>query len=438
MNKRKRPLVILLLAVFLLSMFPQQSVALSNPGAIWTTDSTGRVINGNVIYQTKNDVYLNGGPEKGPNKGLPDGQYYIKVTEPDGTLLGTSIGKSPGTYTVKDGRFINLIQLYPATFFKDTSNPGGEYKVWVSKNPSFPESQSKTDNFKIKKATSQPPVQPPSPPSTPPTQPPIQPPIQPPSETSPQPSRADDVNKGGVTPPPSESVTPLQVKITPDRVPAGDPTITVKSDEPLNSVYALLPDGTRLDLKYIKEEGFWKVSFLVPFGTPDGPYQIKIFTVNRQKVTHQYNYTIIIDNRIPLLILDHYSKEGKLFLNVSFLFPVMNVTAKFADQKYPLYQKNDLWSAVINIPADLKPGNYEVVVTGSDGKGHSATAKFTLPIKNESKNKVDQEGKSAAKNTPEINIKAKEFDKTKTGAFFWGIPPMAAGVVYSLMRRRKR
>ena len=34
--------------------------------------------------------------------------------------------------------------------FTDTSNPGGEYKVWVSKNSSFPGGQSKTNNFKVR------------------------------------------------------------------------------------------------------------------------------------------------------------------------------------------------------------------------------------------------------------------------------------------------
>jgi len=34
--------------------------------------------------------------------------------------------------------------------FDTTPNPGGEYKVWVSKDPNFDPSQSKTDNFKVK------------------------------------------------------------------------------------------------------------------------------------------------------------------------------------------------------------------------------------------------------------------------------------------------
>ena len=42
--------------------------------------------------------------------------------------------------------------------YDDTTNGGGEYKVWVSKDPAFANSASKTDNFKVK-----PEVQPPPP-----------------------------------------------------------------------------------------------------------------------------------------------------------------------------------------------------------------------------------------------------------------------------------
>ncbi|HWJ03112.1 MAG TPA: hypothetical protein VNU93_05490, partial [Verrucomicrobiae bacterium] len=145
----------IILAVILLTALAAAAFAFAAdpmPGAIWTTDYLGHVVNGNVIYESKPDVYLNGGPDKSGK--LPDGMYYIQVTEPDGTLLGTTVGGKwgPQTYEVKDGEFVNgLIQLFQATRFKTTTNPGGEYKVWVSTDSKFPSSLSKTDNFKVKK-----------------------------------------------------------------------------------------------------------------------------------------------------------------------------------------------------------------------------------------------------------------------------------------------
>lgn len=64
------------------------SVRLS--GAIFTTTPDGAVVNENVHYESKLEVYLDGGP--GPNApqhaaGLPDGMYVFQITDPPGKVL---------------------------------------------------------------------------------------------------------------------------------------------------------------------------------------------------------------------------------------------------------------------------------------------------------------------------------------------------------------
>jgi hypothetical protein len=138
-------------------MLPMAIPALADPmsGAIWTTNSTGDAVNMNQ-YEYKTDVYLNGGP-KGGGGGLPDGDYYVQVTEPNGTLLGSSYATA--TVHVTDGNFDAIYQLWSIVWkasdlsaqgYDDTTNLGYEYKVWVSQNPDFPPSESKTDNFKVR------------------------------------------------------------------------------------------------------------------------------------------------------------------------------------------------------------------------------------------------------------------------------------------------
>jgi hypothetical protein len=142
------------------------SVALMAPlsGAIFTTDvnCNGTDLN---IYASKADVYVDGGPAHTGAAGLPEGEYYVQVTEPDGTLLGTSIGTTDETPVVVNsaGEFVQCYQLQaivrkasnPGPFpvapdgFDDTSNPGGEYKVWVSRVSNFANDETKTDNFKV-------------------------------------------------------------------------------------------------------------------------------------------------------------------------------------------------------------------------------------------------------------------------------------------------
>jgi hypothetical protein len=127
-------------------------VLASNPGAIWTTDAAGNTIDQN-LYAAKWDVYLNGGPHGG-GPGLPAGNYYVKVTTPNGDILGKTLtasvtvgedGKLPGVklwdilYRTSTG--------YTEKGFDNTTNPGGEYKVWVSKDSGY--NGNKTDNFKV-------------------------------------------------------------------------------------------------------------------------------------------------------------------------------------------------------------------------------------------------------------------------------------------------
>lgn len=163
-------------------------------GAIFTTDVDGHTVDMN-IYSSKADVYLNGGPQNTKSAGLaPDGVYYFQVTDPSGaTLLSTDNavcrqlviknGVVKGAYTAggcyhANGNYNSAngstpVQLgNPSTnppYFKDSGNPGGEYKAWLiaktattSIDPNDPKSlvfqmaDTKTDNFKVPSTSSEP------------------------------------------------------------------------------------------------------------------------------------------------------------------------------------------------------------------------------------------------------------------------------------------
>jgi hypothetical protein len=166
-------------------------------GAIFTTDFTGTVVNGNQ-YDSPCSVYLNGGP--GPNApahaaGLPDGDYYFQVTDPSGKTLLSTDPVSNRRFTVSGGVITAYVGIggpahahpnlnnsqsgvtialanssCPADFLASPNN-GGAYKVWVTPVGSligdptnvdnscgigcfhgFIPSASKTDNFKVNSA----------------------------------------------------------------------------------------------------------------------------------------------------------------------------------------------------------------------------------------------------------------------------------------------
>lgn len=69
-------------------------------GAIFTTTPSGDIVNENVRYESKQEVFLDGGP--GPNAprtaaALPEGLYYFQVTDPSGKCLLSSTLESADT-----------------------------------------------------------------------------------------------------------------------------------------------------------------------------------------------------------------------------------------------------------------------------------------------------------------------------------------------------
>jgi hypothetical protein len=151
-------MIFIAIPAFALLMIATTSAFMAAPftGAIFTTDIGCTGVNLN-IFANKDAVYLDGGPGHAGAAGLPDGEYFVKVTEPNGTLLGTSAGTADETpVVVVGGEFAVCYQLSAILIkasdaspgYDTTSNPGGEYKVWISPGAQSP--QQKTDNFKVK------------------------------------------------------------------------------------------------------------------------------------------------------------------------------------------------------------------------------------------------------------------------------------------------
>jgi hypothetical protein len=157
-------------------------------GAIFTTVADGTEVNLNQ-YPSKEAVYLDGGPGPGAPQtaaGLDDGTYVFQVTDPSGKTLLSTDPVQCRQFTVSGGVITSVapsgacahqtgvdadhnattVQLVP---YRDTGNPGGVYKVWVTfvqdyacypnlsqvdctagGKHGFVPAHSKTDNFKIR------------------------------------------------------------------------------------------------------------------------------------------------------------------------------------------------------------------------------------------------------------------------------------------------
>jgi LPXTG-motif cell wall-anchored protein len=135
--KRRKMILIYVLALAMIfsgiSFNATSFAANPNQYSIKTTDSTGDNVNDN-FYNTKQDVYvrIDGEPF----------EYYVFVVSPNGTMLGSGGPFDPDV----------VFNLYDATHFDDTDNPGGSYNVWVGLVQEFDHSKMKNDHFKVRGA----------------------------------------------------------------------------------------------------------------------------------------------------------------------------------------------------------------------------------------------------------------------------------------------
>lgn len=98
-------------------------------GAIFTTTPDGAIVNENVHYDKKKEVYLDGGPP--PNApqtaaGLPDGKYVFQVTDPSGGFLLSEDPSKCRIVRAVDGVIVELVA--PSTLglgLADTYDPPG-------------------------------------------------------------------------------------------------------------------------------------------------------------------------------------------------------------------------------------------------------------------------------------------------------------------------
>jgi len=124
------------LALMLFGTAPTNRVSASSlSGAIFTTTPDGSIVNENVRYEKKIEVYLDGGP--GPNApqtaaGLPDGNYIFQVTDPSGAVLLSEDPAKCREIRVHDGVIVELVssertygngnKTYPCSI-QDAPNP---------------------------------------------------------------------------------------------------------------------------------------------------------------------------------------------------------------------------------------------------------------------------------------------------------------------------
>jgi len=153
----------------------------------------------------------------------------------------------------------------------------------------------------------------------------------------------------------------------------GDPVIRVKTDPSIKSVFAVLPFGETLPLKYLTNEGVWEVRFFAPAWMPDGTYRCRLLMTDKQGNGYQEEKSFVVDSRAPKLSFVAQSQTvragDELLVRVNADRDAMRIVAKlYGAQPVQLAwsEKEKANVGRLRVPSGLVSGQYTLTVSAED------------------------------------------------------------------------
>ncbi len=167
----------------------------------------------------------------------------------------------------------------------------------------------------------------------------------------------------------------------------GDPVIRVKTDASIKSVFAVLPFGETLPLKYLASEGVWQVRFFAPAWAPDVTYRCRLLMTDKQGNGYQEEKSFVIDSRAPRLKLDAQSQSvragDELTVRASADRDAMRIVAKmYGAQPVQLAwsEKEKANVGRLRVPAGLASGRYTLTVSSEDFAHNQSSVEAQITV----------------------------------------------------------
>ena len=182
--------------------------------------------------------------------------------------------------------------------------------------------------------------------------------------------------------------------LSPDRIMPGDPEIRIRAPRGAGKVFGVLPWGEIVECSWDEEEALWLGRFLVPRGTPDGLYRVRLFVESQSLTTLRGTLMYRVDSAPPKFELNAQYEDGTLNLVATPLLDVFDahgdsvrddlvdlrrITVRVNDKLVKLKQAEDnTWTA--SLPLNVDAGDYELTLVAVDFAANSSETSTVLRV----------------------------------------------------------
>ncbi len=175
--------------------------------------------------------------------------------------------------------------------------------------------------------------------------------------------------------------------LRPRLIQPGDPVIRVKTDESVKEVFAVLPFGETLPLKYLASEKIWEARFLAPVWMADGTYKCRLFLTDQNGNSDEEEKTFVVDSRAPKVKINienrAFQTGEEINLKVSADSDTNRLTARIYGAKpIQLAWSNEKHTNIgkLKIPDHLASGKYLLTVTAEDFAHNQASEELQIEV----------------------------------------------------------
>ncbi|MGI8787699.1 MAG: VIT domain-containing protein [Pyrinomonadaceae bacterium] len=175
--------------------------------------------------------------------------------------------------------------------------------------------------------------------------------------------------------------------LRPRLIQPGDPVIRVKTDESIREVFAVLPFGETLPLKFLESEGVWEARFLAPVWMVDGSYKCRLLLTDKNGNGYQEEKTFVVDSHSPRVKINLEKQTFRAGETINVKVSADSDTNRLTAKLYGAKPVRLFWSnqekanvGALQIPENLASGKYVLTVAAEDFAHNQTTEDVQIEV----------------------------------------------------------